>query len=473
MPGRDGNDDAPVVLVIEDERDLADLYSRWLSDEYSIRTAYTGEDALSLIDSAVDVLVLDRRLPDLAGDEILGRIRERGHDCAVAMVTGVSPDVDILKLDIDEYLTKPVSQDDLLEVIDELVARRSVEEGLQDYFALASKKRALESEKTPVELRQSTEYEILRKELANLRDQFDTELLRHTETTPDSYLRYPGRRAVGEGVVIGTFAVLLVGIHAWLPDAATRILETGDPGSNFLIALLGTFVHVNDVHLYSNVIGYLVGAFFSYLICLRLSAARWFHVTAPLLVVGLPVITGVMSVGITTVVYPDWNPIFLGVSNIVAGFIGFSFLAFLLLVRTVFDHRSVLYIATFMFLGTLATLFRFYEHPLGSVTAVAGVVAFALFVKDNAGDVVPEDGWGKFGNQVGVILGVTGVYIVFGLGLFPTSQVRNAQQVWILGHFLGTIVGFTIALSTAFLVNLFPVRDRIQRAGYSLPTDLL
>ena len=34
--------ETPTVLVVDDERDLADLYAAWLADEYEVRTAYGG-----------------------------------------------------------------------------------------------------------------------------------------------------------------------------------------------------------------------------------------------------------------------------------------------------------------------------------------------------------------------------------------------------------------------------------------------
>ena len=38
-------EETPTVLLVDDERDLADLYAAWLADEYEIRTAYGGEEA--------------------------------------------------------------------------------------------------------------------------------------------------------------------------------------------------------------------------------------------------------------------------------------------------------------------------------------------------------------------------------------------------------------------------------------------
>jgi DNA-binding response OmpR family regulator len=163
----------PVVLVVEDEHDLADLYTAWLEDDCEVRTAYDGEQALDAIDEAVDLVFLDRRMPGLSGDEVLDTLRDRGIDCRVAMVTAVEPDFDIVEMGFDDYLVKPVSGDELLDMVDQLLLRSTYDEQIQELFALASKKALLTSEKTEAELRASQEYARLEDRLAVLRAQTD------------------------------------------------------------------------------------------------------------------------------------------------------------------------------------------------------------------------------------------------------------------------------------------------------------
>jgi len=178
---------SPVVLVVEDEPDLADLYATWLRDGYGVRVAYGGREAVETIDDDVSVVLLDRRMPDLSGDETLEAIRDRGVDCLVAMVTAVEPDFDIVEMGFDDYLVKPVSGEDLLDTVDQLLLRSTYDEQLQELFALASKKALLKSQKTEAELRASEEYARLEDRLAVLRAQIDdtvAELIDH-----DAYRR--------------------------------------------------------------------------------------------------------------------------------------------------------------------------------------------------------------------------------------------------------------------------------------------
>ena len=163
----------PVVLIVEDEPDLAQLYTAWLREHCTVRTAYDGEEALEQIDDEVDVVLLDRRMPGLSGDEVLDTIRERDLDCRVAMVTAVEPDFDIVEMGFDDYLVKPVSDDDLIDTVDQLLLRSTYDEQLQELFALASKKALLKSQKTEAELRASEEYARLEDRIAVLRAQID------------------------------------------------------------------------------------------------------------------------------------------------------------------------------------------------------------------------------------------------------------------------------------------------------------
>ncbi len=164
------------VLIVEDESDLAALYATWLPDEFSVTTTDDGNEALALIDDSVDVVLLDRRMPALSGDSILGTIRERELDCRIAMVTAVEPDFGVIEMGFDEYLVKPVSKADIRSVVDQLLLRSTYDDQLQEYFSLAAKKALLDTEKTDAELKAHSEYAALEDQLAVLRASVDDTL---------------------------------------------------------------------------------------------------------------------------------------------------------------------------------------------------------------------------------------------------------------------------------------------------------
>lgn len=162
----------PTVLVVEDERELAALYASWLRDEYEVVTAADGGGALEAMRDAVDVVLLDRNLPDLSGDDVLERIRAAGHDCWVIMVTAVDPGLDVVELDLDEYLTKPVSRVQLTRVIENLRAQsRLNDDGRRELSALSSDLELGGEDRSDAALEETAAYQQLEAELEALGEQ--------------------------------------------------------------------------------------------------------------------------------------------------------------------------------------------------------------------------------------------------------------------------------------------------------------
>jgi len=158
----------PTVLLVDDERDVVDVYAlAFPESEYTVRKAYSGEEALEKV-AGTDVVLLDRRMPGLSGREVLDEIRARGEEVRVAMVTAVDPDFDITEMPFDTYLTKPVSDDELRGTVDELLSLAEFDEQVRERFAVAQKLAALEAEKTERELNESDEYATLRERAAEL-----------------------------------------------------------------------------------------------------------------------------------------------------------------------------------------------------------------------------------------------------------------------------------------------------------------
>jgi len=161
------------VLVVDDERETADLYTAFLAEEYTVRTAYSGSEALELADETVDVVLLDRKMPGLTGDEVLRTIRERELDCRVVMVTAIDPDEAVLDLSFDDYLVKPVSRDDIEAVVSAMCLRNSCDKMIQDVVALASKMATIESKLSVAELASSERYGAIEAQFNTLRAEVD------------------------------------------------------------------------------------------------------------------------------------------------------------------------------------------------------------------------------------------------------------------------------------------------------------
>ncbi|WP_435098276.1 response regulator [Halorubrum sp. N11] len=162
----------PTVLAVDDEPDLAELYRVYLDTAYDVRIATGGEEALSLMDESVDVVLLDRRMPDMSGREVLDAIRGEGYDARIAMLTAVEPDVDIVEMSFDDYKTKPVTKKELITLVEVLLHRAKFNEQSQKFFALASKKAALEAAGAA----NTEEYEELLDRVETVRDRVDDTL---------------------------------------------------------------------------------------------------------------------------------------------------------------------------------------------------------------------------------------------------------------------------------------------------------
>jgi DNA-binding response OmpR family regulator len=160
------------VLLVDDDPDLVTLYETFLEGAYDVRTATGGSEALATVDDTVDVALLDRRMPEMTGDELLREIRNRGFDIRVAMLTAVDPDADIVDMSFDDYKVKPVVKSDLIGMVEVLLERAEYDDQSQRLFRLASKKAALEVADND----DTAEYERLTEQLREHREEIDATL---------------------------------------------------------------------------------------------------------------------------------------------------------------------------------------------------------------------------------------------------------------------------------------------------------
>jgi len=102
------------VLLVEDDRELADYVRRALEEEhYCVTTCFDGSSGLKAIQTATfDLLVLDVMLPTLDGFQLTRRARLEGVQAPILFLTGRDAPEDIVRgLDAggDDYVTKPFS----------------------------------------------------------------------------------------------------------------------------------------------------------------------------------------------------------------------------------------------------------------------------------------------------------------------------------------------------------------------------
>lgn len=119
------------ILIVEDDHEIADFLSAGLVAEgYDVDVTAQGQDLMDrLTASRVDLVVLDRMLPDAEGVDLCRMVRARGDDTLVLMLTArdaLEDKLDGLRAGADDYMTKPFAFAELLARIEALVRRRGV-----------------------------------------------------------------------------------------------------------------------------------------------------------------------------------------------------------------------------------------------------------------------------------------------------------------------------------------------------------
>ena len=115
------------VLVIDDEQVICDACRLVLSESgHTVAHGITGEEGLrALEEETYDLILLDMKLPDIDGTDVLAFVREKSIGARVIVMTGYSTlanALEAMKLGATDYLSKPFSEDELLATIDQAFA---------------------------------------------------------------------------------------------------------------------------------------------------------------------------------------------------------------------------------------------------------------------------------------------------------------------------------------------------------------
>ncbi len=110
------------ILIVEDEKLIRwSLRQKFEEQGFQATEVENGAEALKALDAGVfDLIMLDYRLPDMTGLDVLTKVRETDSDVVVIMMTAYSSiesAVDAMKLGAYDYLTKPFDMDQLLRTV--------------------------------------------------------------------------------------------------------------------------------------------------------------------------------------------------------------------------------------------------------------------------------------------------------------------------------------------------------------------
>ncbi len=114
------------ILLVDDEKGFTDIIAKRMSKrDIDVTKAYSGVEALQAIRKAnFDVVVLDLKMEDMDGIEILKIFKKMDPDLAVIMLTGHGSEAaakEGIKFGAFDYLTKPCDLEELIKKIQEAV----------------------------------------------------------------------------------------------------------------------------------------------------------------------------------------------------------------------------------------------------------------------------------------------------------------------------------------------------------------
>jgi len=112
----------PIILVVDNDEESLELFRRILKKEdYTVLTADNGKGALGLVErERPNLVILDLRMPDMSGIEILRRIKRIDEGMEVIIVTGygtMKTARTVMKLGAYDYITKPFDTDYIRDII--------------------------------------------------------------------------------------------------------------------------------------------------------------------------------------------------------------------------------------------------------------------------------------------------------------------------------------------------------------------
>lgn len=103
------------ILIVDDERGIADTMKAYFAPQYEVLTAYSGEEAIQKVERQPDLILLDINMPGMDGLTVCQTIREH-IACPILFLTARIESTDKItsfQAGADDYIVKPVDLDEL------------------------------------------------------------------------------------------------------------------------------------------------------------------------------------------------------------------------------------------------------------------------------------------------------------------------------------------------------------------------
>ncbi|WGI16726.1 response regulator [Methanonatronarchaeum sp. AMET-Sl] len=168
------------VLIIEDNPDELELFEEILKQQYEVTTAGDGEKGLEKMSPEIDLVLLDRMMPGLDGGQVLKKIRQNKNpeisNTPVILLTALDAGLDIIEMDFNDYINKPISPKNLRKKVKETISLSEYDTQIDRYFSTINKIETLKESLDEDILRNNQEYQQLKQKREKHRKEVDKAL---------------------------------------------------------------------------------------------------------------------------------------------------------------------------------------------------------------------------------------------------------------------------------------------------------
>lgn len=103
------------LLIVDDEKDIVDICQTYFEYEgYQVTTTTCGKEALKLLSSDIDIMILDIMMPEVSGYDIVKKMKDMQLDIPFIYLTAKTQEHDTiyaLTLGADDYIKNPLAQE--------------------------------------------------------------------------------------------------------------------------------------------------------------------------------------------------------------------------------------------------------------------------------------------------------------------------------------------------------------------------
>ena len=148
----------PELVVADEDRRLTALFKRWFDAEYVVHRAHDAEELLEAVEAGTTVVLYDEHLPGTGNASVPELVGSVASECRLVALLTDRIDVDLVDVDADASLRKPVSKAAVSDVIERQVDRYGQSPIDREYDALSVTRRTLEANVAESLLAESERY---------------------------------------------------------------------------------------------------------------------------------------------------------------------------------------------------------------------------------------------------------------------------------------------------------------------------